>query len=279
VNGLFRVNVTTGHKEGIDFKNQQINGFYDDLEFDPKLNIVYISILTTKWQLSQVLYGFLDSDETGYVFAYNFDTKTSTILKTGLKFANGLQISGDNKYLLVAETQSLRISRISLQTIHKAIKANRKLTDSEWETFATLPGEPDNIRLDPNGDVLVGMFSVRHSGKELFDYLTPWPLIRKSIARTLYVLSLAITAINDNTINSNGLKAIALELYTGQTLAKYLPTNGAVIKLDGKSGQIKQMLGSEKFNGVTEALVDKEGDLYFGSFHSPFLGKLKKGDF
>ncbi|CAG2121607.1 unnamed protein product, partial [Medioppia subpectinata] len=103
VNGLFRVNVTTGAKELIDFKNPEINGFYDDLAFDPKLNIVYVSIMTTKWQLNQVIYGLLDSDETGYVFAYNLDTKRSTILRTGLKFVNGLQISADNKYLLAAE--------------------------------------------------------------------------------------------------------------------------------------------------------------------------------
>ncbi|CAG2178492.1 unnamed protein product, partial [Oppiella nova] len=279
VNGLFRVNVTTGVKELIDFKNPEIKGFYDDLEFDPKLNIVYISILTSKWQLNQVMYGLLDYDDTGYVFAYNFDTKTSVKLRTGIRFANGLQLSADKKYLLVAETQNLRISKISLQTIHKAIKANRQLTDTEYEVFATLPGEPDNIRLDPNGDVLVGMFAVRHNGKVGFDYLTSWPLISKGVARTMYVLSLAITAINDNTIGSSGLRAIAIDLYTGQALGKYLPTTGAVIKLDGKTGQIKQILGSNKFNGVTEAVVDNNGDLYFGSFHSPFLGRIKKGNF
>ncbi|XP_054162374.1 adipocyte plasma membrane-associated protein-like [Oppia nitens] len=278
VNGLFRINVTTDHKEIIDFKNDKITKYYDDLVFDPKLNVIYISVITTKWPLNRILFGLLDSDYTGYIFAYNFDTKSSIILYKGFQFSNGLQISSDKKSLLVAESNGYRILKISLQSIHKSIKENKLLKDNDIQVFAELPGEPDNIRLDPNGDVLVGMYSVRTNGKLLSDHLSNWPIIRRAIGRIVYALYVAIDFINSKTIASKGLEAIANDLYTGNVFKDYLPTTGAVIKLDAKSGQIKQIYGSNNFNCITEAIISNEGDLYFGSAINHFLGKILKKD-
>ncbi len=72
---------------------------------------------------------------------------------------------------------------------------------------------------------------------------------------------------------------MAFDLYSGHLLYKFMPKNGAVLKLDAKTGQIKQLLGSNQFNGVSEAFVDSEGDLYFGSFRNQFLGRIKEGKF
>ena len=275
-NGLFRINVSTGQKERMPMQDIDKFGF-DDLEFDPKLNVVYISILSTKWPLDRVVHGLLDYDDSGYIFAYNLDTKTNVKIRSGINLPNGLQLTKDKKHLLMAETQGFRISKTSIQSIHKAIHENRLLKDNEIETFAELPGEPDNIRLDPNGDILVSMFVVRKNGKIITDYLSEWPFVRKAIGRTLYSFGTAIDFVNIFGIKS--LKIISNELITGEILSGYIPKNGGVIRLDSKSGEIKQILGSELFFGVTEALVDSEGDLYFGSFFSPFLGRIKRGNY
>ena len=60
---------------------------------------------------------------------------------------------------------------------------------------------------------------------------------------------------------------------------KFMPTNGAVVKLDANTGNIKQILGSTQFNGVSEAFIDSEGDLYYGSFRNQFIGRIERGDY
>ncbi len=276
--GLFRINSTTGQKEFIDFDiEDKLKGIYNDFVFDPILNVVYITVSSTKWHLDRVPYSILDYEDSGHVFALDLNTKKTLQLRTGFRFTNGIEITKDNKYLLISETVMFKIHKISLQNVHKAIK---QIADNEMEVFAEdLPGEPDNIRLDPNGDVWVGIFLVRNEGKTLRDYLSNWPFLRKAFSRSLYVLSLIIDYLNTNICNNHALEMMAFDLYSGHLLYKFMPKNGAVLKLDAKTGQIKQLLGSNQFNGVSEAFVDSEGDLYFGSFRNQFLGRIKEGKF
>ncbi|CAG2176255.1 unnamed protein product, partial [Oppiella nova] len=269
--GLFRVNASTGVKELIDLNNPEIKGLFNDIVFDPKLNVVYISVSSTRWALDRVPYSVLDYEDTGYVFAHNLDTKTSVILRRGFRFANGIEVSKDNKYLLVSETTTFSIHKISLEAIYKAMKANQQIADNELEVFAKeLPGEPDNIRVDANGDVWFGAFLVRTEGKTLRDHLSDWPFVRKTVARVLYLTSLAFDFINRNITPNHALESFAFDLYSGHIMYKFMPKKGAVIKLDANTGKIKQILGSNEFNGVSEAIVDSEGDLYFGSFRNQF---------
>ncbi|CAG2115115.1 unnamed protein product [Medioppia subpectinata] len=275
--GLFRVNVSSGLKEHIDFKNDGIYGLFNDL-----MNVLYIAVSSTKWQLDRVPYSVLDYEDTGYVFAYNLDTKTSLKIRSGFRFTNGVEVSKDNKYLLIAETNTFTIHKISLQVIHRLIKDNKQteIGDNEVEVFAKdLPGEPDNIRIDSNGDVWFGVFLVRTEGKTLRDVLSNWPFIRKTIARVFYLSSLVFDFINKNITPNHALEMFAFDLYSGHIMYKFMPKNGAVVKLDGKTGRIKQILGSNEFNGVSEAIVDSEGDLYYGSFRNQFIGKIEKGDY
>lgn len=278
--GLFRVNETTGQKDWIDFDNEHIRGLYNDLVFDPDLNVVYISVSSTKWHLDRVIYSAMDYEDSGFILAYDLDTKQSLVLKTGFRFTNGIEITLDQKYLLVAETFTFTIHKIPLEAVRKAVKNGKQVPDSEVGIFAKdLPGEPDNIRIDSKGDLWFGVFLVRTEGKTLRDHLADWPLIRKLIARLMYLSSLIIDFVNTNISSNHAFEELAFDLYAGHLVYKIMPKRGAVIKLDANSGKIKQILGSNEFNGVSEAIVDSEGDLYYGSFRNTFIGKIEKGDY
>lgn len=273
--GLFRINLKTSTKELIGKIDDTLYG-YDDLEFDPNKNIVYVSVLTTKWTLHRCVYGIFEPDNSGYLAAFDLTSKKSFKLRTAMLFPNGVQLSKDKKHLFVAETANYRVLKISLQNIHKAIKEGRELVDSEVETFAQLPGEPDNVRLDPNGDLLVALFSTRKDGKMFHDYLSQYPIVRKAITRTFFVFGVAFHYLNSKLLNSPSLQEVVIDLYTGRILTERFPKSGSIVRIDGQSGQIKKIYGSEQFNAITEGVIDNEGDLYFGSFISPFLGRLRK---
>ncbi|KAF9613943.1 hypothetical protein IFM89_013478 [Coptis chinensis] len=69
------------------------------------------------------------------------------VLKSRLKFANGVALSEDNEFLLVAETGGAQILRFWLE----GAKANTA------EIIAELPGAPDNIKRRANGEFWVAI--------------------------------------------------------------------------------------------------------------------------
>ena len=133
--------------------------------------------------------------------------------------------------------------------------------------------------MDENtGDILVGMFTSRPDSKLFRDYLSNWPFVRKALARTAYSLSVVLDYINTNLYPNHAIEQLSWDLYSGHIVYKLLPKrDGAVIKLDGQSGEMKRIYGSTQFNSISEAIVDQNGDLYYGSFRNTFVGRIPKG--
>jgi sugar lactone lactonase YvrE len=88
------------------------------------------------------------------------------VLLRGLSFANGLALSADESYLLVAETGRYRLTRLWLTG------DKRNLSEVFLEN---LPGFPDNIERTERGTWWVALYSVR---KTLLDRLHPYPLLK-----------------------------------------------------------------------------------------------------
>ncbi|MEU1460571.1 SMP-30/gluconolactonase/LRE family protein [Streptomyces sp. NPDC005727] len=94
------------------------------------------------------------------------------VLLDGLQFANGLAVSGDGTFLIIAETGACRLTRYHL-TGPRAGQA---------ELFADLPGMPDNMwREGPDGPVWVALAGPRVPPLDLL-HRTP-PGARRAAAR------------------------------------------------------------------------------------------------
>lgn len=78
---------------------------------------------------------------------YDKSTKQVTILLRGLSFANGVALSKDRTFLLVAETSACRILRYWLKGPNVGTH----------DTFAQLPGFPDNVRINSRGEFWVAL--------------------------------------------------------------------------------------------------------------------------
>jgi sugar lactone lactonase YvrE len=107
----------------------------------------------------------------GQVIAFHPDEGKARIILDGLQFANGVAISDDQSYLLVAETGSYRILKFWL------------LGPRAGETdilIDNLPAFPDNINNGLNGNFWVGLVAPR---VELLDTLSDKPFLRKVVQR------------------------------------------------------------------------------------------------
>ncbi|KAH9296350.1 hypothetical protein KI387_039938 [Taxus chinensis] len=125
--------------------------FTNDLDFDEG-GLIYFTDTSTVFQRRHFLFCVLSGDDTGRLIKFNPKSREITVLLRNLKFANGVAMSKDFSFLLVSETTNCRILRYWL----KGPKAGSS------EIFALLPGFPDNVRRNAEGDFWVALHCRRN---------------------------------------------------------------------------------------------------------------------
>ena len=109
----------------------------------------------------------------GHGNVYSFDPKSGEVVRvmTGLNYANGVAISDDGSFLLVAETGHYRILKHWL---------SGDLQGTTEVLLDNLPGFPDNIKNGMNGRFWIGFAAPRN---QLLDRLSDHPRLRKIVQR------------------------------------------------------------------------------------------------
>lgn len=178
----------------------------------------------------------LNGDKTGRLLKYNISSQEVVVLLRGLVFANGVALSKDHSFVLVAETTNCRILR------HWLYGPNAGDTD----IFTKLPGFPDNIRRNSKGEFWVAL----HAKKGLF---AKWLVSNTWAGKSLIKLPL-------------GFKRLHSLLVGGKAYA-------TAIKLSEK-GDVLQVL--EDCEGKSMRFIseveEKDGKLWMGSVLMPFIG-------
>jgi len=139
---------------------------------------IYVSEASTKFgamaaggTLESSLLDIIEHGGHGLVIEYAPATGVARILMDGLNFANGLAISDDQQYLLVAETGSYRVHRYWLQGPQAG--TSEVILDN-------LPGFPDNINNGLNGRFWIGLAAPRNA---LLDRYSDKPFVRRMLQR------------------------------------------------------------------------------------------------
>lgn len=181
----------------------------------------------------------LTNDKTGRLLKYDLKSNEVTILLTNLSFPNGVALSLDGNFLLLAETTNCRILRFW----HKTPKAGT------LEVFADLPGYPDNIKRNHKGEFWVAMFSRKNIFLKWI-HLNPW-----------IIYALSKLPIDIAKVTSYIAKA------RGEGLASKLGVDGKIMKtLDDVNGKIWR---------YASEVMEKDGYLWIGSVENSFVVKLK----
>jgi len=107
----------------------------------------------------------------GGVFAFNPETGMGEQLLDDLNYANGIAISEDDSYLVIAETSNYRVLK------HWLTGPRQGETDVLLDN---LPGFPDNLKTGKSGRFWLGFAAPRNN---LLDKLSAKPWLRKVIQR------------------------------------------------------------------------------------------------
>lgn len=144
--------------------------FTDDVDIGAD-GTIYFSDASAKFGYPDSIADVFEHRGNGRLLAYDPAKKTTRVLLDGLYFANGVAVSPDQSFVLVAETSSYRIMRYWL----KGGKAGTA------EIFIdNLPGFPDGISSNGRGMFWLAIFAPRNPTA---DAMAPFPFLRKIVWR------------------------------------------------------------------------------------------------
>ncbi len=127
---------------------------------------VFFTVSSANYGIAKYKVELLEHSSSGRVFSYDRKTDRLSLVSDGLFFANGVAVSEDDNYLLVAETAKYRIQKIWLSGEKKGQK--QVIIDN-------LPGFPDGISKGSDGIFWLALASPR---TPLLDGLLPFPFLR-----------------------------------------------------------------------------------------------------
>ena len=76
--------------------------------------VIYFSETSTRWPIEQYRNVLFEHQPDGRLLAYDPRTQQTRVVLDGLYFANGVAISADQSFVLVAETGAYRLRRVWL---------------------------------------------------------------------------------------------------------------------------------------------------------------------
>ncbi|XP_050241593.1 protein STRICTOSIDINE SYNTHASE-LIKE 5-like isoform X6 [Quercus robur] len=129
--------------------------------------IIYFTDASYKYGLSKFIWDILEGKPHGRLLSYDPATKTTKVLVRDLYFANGVVVTPDQNYVIFCETPVRRCRKYHIQGEEKG----------RVEKFIDyLPGMPDNIRYDGDGQYWIGLATSRTLQ---WDIAFRYPFIRK----------------------------------------------------------------------------------------------------
>jgi len=164
VNPAGEIKVLATESDGVKF------GCLNDLDVGAD-GTIYFTEASFKYPMSQFSSDILEHQPNGRLLAFDPQTQKPRTLLRGLYFANGVAVSADQSFVLVAETGKYRVQRVWL----------RDAKEGTVDTFIdNLPGFPDGISSNGSGKFWLALVTPRQA---VFDKILPHPFVRKVIFR------------------------------------------------------------------------------------------------
>lgn len=196
---------------------------------------------------------------------YNAETKKNEVLVKNLGMANGLKLSDDESFVIVAETMTSRIVKYHL----KGQKAGKT------EIFVEgLPGMTDNIHSDGQGNFLVSLYAYADPDHpQLSQTLIPHPYLRKLIARVIRLVELPFVMLDQIYPNDFAKKA-AHAIGSFESIGFMLVPKATVLRIDGNGKILDTLYNSdEKISRISSAFIH-DNYLWLGSPFNEYIARV-----
>lgn len=203
------------------------------------------------------------ANPSGRLFHYDRSTKKNKVLIDELYFANGVALSPNEDFVVVAETFAARLKKYHL----KGVKAG------QIDVFIDrLPGAPDNLTPDADGIWVPMPMAADKDHPAVFHSAANAPLFRKFGARLLALIELPFKLI-ERIYPNVYTRLIVHKIGHFETLS--VPPRSTIVRVDW-NGKIVGSLHGFDGSASNAAHALEDGDyLYIGSFVNKFLARVK----
>ncbi|KAL2939631.1 Protein STRICTOSIDINE SYNTHASE-LIKE 7 [Bienertia sinuspersici] len=205
----FKVELLTDEVEGRKLK------FADGVDV-AKDGMIYFTEASYKYSFLEFIFDVFEGKPHGSLMSFDPITRETKVLVRDLYFANGIQVSADQKSVIFCET--------TMKRCKKYIREG-EMQGSLQDFVHNLPGMPDNIRYDEEGHYWIA-FST--SSKPYWDIALKYPLLRKAL--TIITRHIGRPHMEQ----SGGLFAVDLE---GKEVAHYYDPKLTMISGGNKIGK------------------------------------------
>lgn len=203
---------------------------------------------------------------SGRLIHYSRATGKTKVLLDNLWFGNGVALSHDEDFVVVAESHSSRLMKVWLK--------GDNIGKSEV-FFDGLPGAPDNVSFD-NESIWVPLATSADDSHPMIPHLiAEYPKIRKFANRLLELVEMPFKFINS--VFPNRLtNFICREFGSMDMITFLLPPRRTIVKLNWKGEVVQSFHGSDKSVGSTTHVMKLDDYLYLGSVTSKFIARVKQ---
>ncbi|XP_011504709.1 PREDICTED: adipocyte plasma membrane-associated protein-like [Ceratosolen solmsi marchali] len=262
--GIFKVDVKTGKYKEIINVAEPIEGkrpmIVNSLDIANNGDI-YWTDSNVEFHLEDGIYTGL-VNPSGRVFRYDAKTKKNQVLVDNLAFANGIALSKDEDFIIVAETFASRIIKYNL----KGPNAGK------WEIFAE--GLPGMINSDNNSGFLVSLvIYADEEHPQLLQSVMPHPYIRRMSARLLTLLEAPFKCLQIYYPNYYTEKII--HYLGGFENILFLNTNiVTILRIDNKGKIVDAAYNTDgRISGISTAYIHNEF-LWLGTPFSEYISRV-----
>ncbi|CAO1340598.1 unnamed protein product [Diamesa serratosioi] len=268
--GIWEVNLSNGQKKQLVKPDEELDGIVPRAAklFNSvavaKNGDIYWSDSTSDFTIQDGMLSFF-TNPSGRLFQYNRSTKKNVMLMDKLWFANGIALSADETFIIVAETVGSKIQKYYL-------KGSKQ---GQSEIFVEgLPGAPDNITPDEDG-LWVSLVTAADAQHPLLPHsLAKLPYVRKFLARFLSLVEMPFQFINKVYPNSF-CKNVVYRLGGFESMKFIFPDRSSIVRVDWNGNIIGAMHGFDKSIPQISHVLEFGGYLYLGSPYNNFIGRVK----
>ncbi|XP_036217108.1 adipocyte plasma membrane-associated protein Hemomucin isoform X2 [Bactrocera oleae] len=269
--GIWQIDLNTNQKKLLVSPHQEQPGkdiqrkakLFNTVAVDQKGDI-YWTDSASDFVLLDLVFGGL-ANPSGRLFKYDRANNVSKVLLDELFFANGLALSPDEDFIVVAETGAMRLTLYHL----KGAKAGQS------EVFVEgLPGLPDNLTPDAEGIWVPLIMAADNEHPNGYNMFANFPSIRLFLARLLSLFELPFRLINNAFPNKLAQKFIHF-IGHGESMLLLSPKRSTIVRIDWNGNIVGSLHGTDKSAGAISHVLEFNDYLYLGSPFNRFLARVK----
>ncbi|XP_068157571.1 adipocyte plasma membrane-associated protein Hemomucin [Drosophila tropicalis] len=269
--GIWQVDLSTHKKTLLVSPTQELPGkqinrpakTFNAVTVDKKGDI-YWTDSTSDFTIQDLVFSSF-ANPSGRLFKYNRSKNVSEVLLDELVFANGVALSPNEDFVVVAETGAMRLTKYHL----KGPNAGQS------EVFVDgLPGNPDNLTPDAEGlwvPIVSAADSEHPNGFALF---ARFPTIRLFLARMLALFELPFRYINSVYPNKFSERFIHFVGH-GESIMLLSSKRTTVVRVDWNGNIVGSLHGFDKSVGGVSHVLEYQDYLYLGSPFNHYLARVK----